>query len=67
MYGIRNRRRRWDNEKSTSISQEVHEYNQEAKMERKRQDAKRSHARDGKYMLHAFPVGTHTRSVYHYE
>lgn len=59
-------RRRWNNEKSLSIQQEVHEYNQLARAERVRQENKRSLAREGKYQLHAFPVGTHTRSVYHY-
>ena len=60
-----NNRRQWNNEKSHSVEQEVHEYNQGALADARKKDDKRERAREKKYMLPAFPIGTHTRSSYH--
>ena len=58
-------RRKWNNENSLSVEQENHEYNQLARKEASEHDAKCARARENKYVLAPFPVGTHTRSTYH--
>lgn len=63
MHGL-NKRRQWNNDKVTSAFQENHEYNQWARNERKRQEEKREKARENKYQLYMFPVGTHTKPHY---
>ena len=56
-------RRRWNNEKSTSVEQENHEYNQWAKRTMLRKLDKYPHREE--YMHRDFVVGTHSATVHH--